>query len=313
MSPFFSIVIPVFNREERILKTVKSCLIQTYTDFEVIVIDDCSTDSTISRLSTLFDKRVKVYRNESNSERCFSRNKGVQLSMGEYVCFLDSDDLYMPDHLERLHQFIKSNKENNFMLFANSFVKNDKGELIKRIVPELNEADVFDYLLTYTPNPARVCVSRSILLLHSFDTQIPGMEDLDLWVRIAKEFPVYHIPSYTSVYVQHDDMYSVISKDRLTREIHMLTYIVEKNGLKSLTVKSSINRLFSMYYFHLSAIYFDNRQFRKTILCAIKSIWLCPRGYNGKTNKILLANIIYSTPILGMVVKRVFSLVRKLG
>ncbi|CAN0010341.1 unnamed protein product, partial [Chrysoparadoxa australica] len=100
MNPFFSIILPTYNRAHLIEKTVDHILSQTFKDFELIIIDDASTDKTLEVLNAIQDSRVMVLKNEVNLERSRSRNKGIDHAKGEWIAFCDSDDHWRTHHLE---------------------------------------------------------------------------------------------------------------------------------------------------------------------------------------------------------------------
>ncbi len=103
MSPLVSVVMPAYNAEKFITDAVLSVLNQTYQDYELIVIDDCSTDSTYQILTEICkkDNRIKLYRNAVNSGVSYTRNFGVSKACGEWIAFLDSDDIWAADKLEK--------------------------------------------------------------------------------------------------------------------------------------------------------------------------------------------------------------------
>lgn len=303
MSPFFSIIIPVYNRENKIENTINSCLSQTFTDFEIIIIDDCSTDATVEVIKSIHDERIKLLQNQVNSERCVSRNRGIEFAKGKYICFLDSDDLFLPNHLLTFYEELEKMNFQECMIFSNSYLQYEGKELLEKRVDPFQFTNRFAYLLEYTPNPARVCVSTSIVQQNLFDKNIPGIEDLDLWLRIALKYPIYHLEKYSNVYSIHDEMYSISSKKKFSNELRMFTYVANKPELKNILPKSKVNRLKSMCYF-LSNFAFESRERWKTIYYASLSFYLCPKGYNGRTNKILLANTLYSTPLIGFLIKK---------
>jgi len=108
MPSFFSIVIPTYNRSSQVKEAVYSVLNQTFTSFEVIVVDDGSSDDTeqvVSSIMTL-DSRVR-YVYQENKERGAARNHGISLAKGKWICFLDSDDIFLPIHLEEIYREIK--------------------------------------------------------------------------------------------------------------------------------------------------------------------------------------------------------------
>lgn len=106
-----SVIMPVYNCEKFIVKTIESVLAQTYHFFELIVVDDNSSDSSYAIISSLCadDERIKCYRLESNSGAAVARNTAVNLAKGEFLAFLDADDLWLPDKLEKQLDFMKNN------------------------------------------------------------------------------------------------------------------------------------------------------------------------------------------------------------
>jgi len=100
--PFFSIIIPVFNRAEVILRVINSCLSQSFADIEVIVIDDGSIDETVNMVRRLTDLRVRLIQHEENKGVCAARNTGARNSRGEWLLLIDSDDEFLPDALSQI-------------------------------------------------------------------------------------------------------------------------------------------------------------------------------------------------------------------
>ena len=104
-----SIIMPSYNTASYIQETVESVLKQTYTNWELIIVDDCSTDDTDDILATFTDKRIRIYKNEKNSGAAVSRNKALREANGKWIAFLDSDDLWSSDKLEKQITFMKKN------------------------------------------------------------------------------------------------------------------------------------------------------------------------------------------------------------
>ena len=100
MKTEFSIILPTYNRAHRINRAIESILEQRYSDWELIIVDDASTDNTEEVIQPyLSDLRIRYLKNETNQERCVSRNIGIYTAKGDYICFLDSDDYHLPHHL----------------------------------------------------------------------------------------------------------------------------------------------------------------------------------------------------------------------
>ena len=122
MKDLVSVVIPVYNREKTIVRAVKSVLNQTYKNIEVIIVDDCSSDNSRVVIENAFSENnnVRYICLEKNSGACVARNRGVQLSKGKYVAFLDSDDAFLPNKIEKQISFLC---ETNAQLCATDYIR----------------------------------------------------------------------------------------------------------------------------------------------------------------------------------------------
>ena len=109
--PLVSIITPLYNSEKYIGETIESVLNQTYKNWEMLIIDDCSKDNGVKIVNNyiLKDKRIKLFRNEKNEGVSFSRNRAIDLSQGKYIAFLDSDDLWKKEKLEKQISFMEKN------------------------------------------------------------------------------------------------------------------------------------------------------------------------------------------------------------
>jgi glycosyltransferase involved in cell wall biosynthesis len=304
ISPFFSIIIPLYNRRTRIDRAVHSVLSQTFTDWELIIVDDASTDSSWEHIQSYTDPRIRVLRNTINSERCITRNKGIALAKGKFICFLDSDDYHLPEHLHLLNTHILEKGQPEAMFFTNAWDENQQGQRGERMCPELEAHNLFHYILTYTFNPQRVAVHSKMLVEQKFDPAIPGLEDLDLWLRLAAKYPVFQIPVRSTVYVNHAEAYSSNAL-KYVMELQYFTHIFAKPELKHFLPKKSMNRLLSMCHFHMAQQAFVKNDFTNVRKHGIRSFVLYPSGYNGKTNIPLAVMLLYSMPILGALARAV--------
>jgi len=113
LTPFFSIVIPTYNRAQLVRESIDSALAQSFSDFEIVIVDDGSTDDTESIVKAISSNRILYYKKE-NSERGAARNFGIEKANGKYVVFMDSDDQMMTNHLETLHKHL-AQKEEDFI------------------------------------------------------------------------------------------------------------------------------------------------------------------------------------------------------
>ncbi|MEH7321092.1 glycosyltransferase family 2 protein, partial [Priestia megaterium] len=104
MNPTVSVIIPTYNVEAYIKETIQSVLNQTYQNFEIIIVDDCSTDGTVNVIKQFQDTRINLFLNEKNSGPSYSRNKAINLAKGEWIAILDSDDWWDRARLEKMIQ-----------------------------------------------------------------------------------------------------------------------------------------------------------------------------------------------------------------
>lgn len=305
--PFFSVIIPTYNRAPFIAGAVRSVLNQSYLDFELIIIDDASTDETESIVNGFSDNRIRYFKNEMNIERCKSRNKGISLATGRYICFLDSDDYHLPIHLEKLYDKISERSFPQALFFTNALNCDEEGVLTERLCPSLSDHNVFHYIVTYTFNPQRMCIHRYILEEFQFDPDVYVCEDVDLAARIATRYEVIQVPERTTVYVHHPSSFTGGDNRKPFKELENYKRIFAKPELLYKIPGKSKRRIKSMCYFHI-AVYCDkNKQKGKMYKAILKSFFFFPRGYNGKTNKILFVMFLYNIPVLG----KLFKLLRK--
>lgn len=304
--PYFSVIIATYNRAHSIRKAIESILKQSFQDFEIIVVDDASTDNTQEVLSVINDERLICIRNEKNEERCMSRNKGIALSSGKYICFLDSDDYHLSHHLETIHREIQKTNEPAAFFFTNAWNETNEGIRLQRVCPDYEGINPYAYFLHYTVNPQRWAVSREVLLNHLFDPEIVICEDMDTSLRIlASNTSIYQIKERTTVYVAAEDSFTVSDPKKAEKELFYLTKIFKRIELKGKLPKYETNRLLSMCHYHLAIKATNEGQNGKTLRHVFTSFRLFPKGYNGNTNKSLFVMFIYAFPVLGVFFKTI--------
>ena len=224
-TPAFSVVIPTYNRAGFIQRTIRSVLAQTFENFEVIVVDDGSTDNTGEIVEGIGDNRVLYHRKE-NEERAVARNTGRNLASGGYVTFLDSDDVVYPNHLAVAAEMIgKYNDPEWFHLhyeWANAGNQKRKVNPLPQIA---NEILVNGNHLSCDG----VFLRKDIADAMPFNTDraLSGTEDYELWLRLASRYPLYCDERITSALVEHPAR-SVVTMDRgkLVRRIELLEQYV---------------------------------------------------------------------------------------
>lgn len=190
----FSIIIPLYNKEFPIRQTLKSILLQTYTDFEVIIVDDGSTDDSVSVVNEVKDNRFKLI-HQLNAGPSKARNTGLKYSKGEWILFLDADDDLLPCALEHFNNLTE--KHLNYEFFAcSSWRKSGKHKIQPFNFKEglLKNPYAAMFLNYYCPRMGNFIVSRRVALLCPFDEKIRRFEDLEYFFRIFKNVKVYISP-----------------------------------------------------------------------------------------------------------------------
>src|SRR6187402_911428 len=126
---FFSVIIPLYNKVNFIESALKSVLGQTFTDFEIIIVEDCSTDNSFEAATKVNDPKIRILRYEKNKGLSASRNTGIQNATATYLCFLDADDAWQPDYLAKIHSLVQEFPEAR--LFATNYAEqyNEKSVL----------------------------------------------------------------------------------------------------------------------------------------------------------------------------------------
>jgi len=192
--PLVSVIIPTYNRPGLVAEAVVSVLAQTFRDFELLVVDDGSTDGTAETLAA-FAGQVTVLRHPDRRGVSAARNTGVAAAQGEWLAFLDSDDLWLPEKLDRQMAFLKAHPE--YLLCQTEEIWIRRGV---RVNPprhyQKEGGDIF------APSLERCLVSPSAVALHRrlledygpFDETLPAAEDYDLWLRLTWRYPVGLVP-----------------------------------------------------------------------------------------------------------------------
>ena len=186
-----SVVIPAHNCEYSVIASVNSVLKQTYRDFEIILIDDCSTDDTYKLLKSFSnqDNRIRVFQNEHNLGPAGTRNYGVRLAKGKWIAFLDSDDLWKKEKLEKQLTLANSVKEAKLLFTGSAFIEAD-GNPIPYILHVPETIDRKSLLKQNLISCSSVLVDRKLMLKYPMPDVNGIHEDFATWLRILKAVPL---------------------------------------------------------------------------------------------------------------------------
>ncbi|RUO49318.1 glycosyltransferase family 2 protein [Pseudidiomarina donghaiensis] len=233
----FSVVIPLYNKELSIRNTIQSVLDQTCQDFEIVVVNDGSTDNSAAVVEAIEDDRIRLI-HQKNQGVSAARNRGIEEARCEWIAFLDGDDLWQPNHLEEVSEAMELYP--NEKIYVTSFEYSDK----RKIFRHSRASKIFrinGYFLEAMDEPL---MWTSIVVVHKsciekvggFDKQLDRGEDLEFWARLAKSYPIVKSAVYTSIY-------------RVDAENRSDSRVVGKNSLVFNLDLNSINDGFERRYF----------------------------------------------------------------
>jgi glycosyltransferase involved in cell wall biosynthesis len=226
--PFFSVVIPTYNRAAFIEATLKSVLSQTYLHYEIIVVDNCSTDNTEELLQPYIHAgQIQFIKHEQNFERAHSRNTGMSAARGDFVTLLDSDDFMYPTNLADAAKYARANPDIKCFHNRYEFVDSERNVLRRQTLPPLN-----NQLRAIAGGNFMTCIGdfihREIYEQYKFDVtpDLTGGEDWEFWLRVLADYKVGRIEKINSGILQHEG-----------RSVNNQSLDSMKRGLEHLFVK----------------------------------------------------------------------------
>lgn len=233
MEELVSIIMPSYNTGKYIVESIESVLRQTYSNWELIIVDDCSTDNTDEVVASyLNDSRIKYLKNEKNSGAAVSRNYALREAKGKWIAFLDSDDLWLPDKLKKQIQFMKNN---NYYFSYTDYRIQHNGEWIPYLYygPDVINKHMmknYCYFSTIT-----VIYDREKIGLIQIEP-IRKNNDYAMWLKIIEKAPCYRFPECLSYYIKHDGSISSGSKLKLIKHHYIMWRIAEKKNPMNATI-----------------------------------------------------------------------------
>lgn len=286
----FSVIIPLFNKEDFIEKTLKSVLSQSFTDFEVIIINDGSTDKSEEKVLKFKDKRIQYFF-KKNEGVAATRNFGIEKAQSNYITFIDADDFWYPNFLEVMFENIQRFPDLKVFSGAIEF------EISKKVIPssysiiKTAESEIVNYFEASLKETV-ICTSCAVFdkrifeKIGTFDIQLKNGEDTDLWIRLGLLYPVLFSWKILARYTYADKS---LTKNHKT-SIHSLIFSkytsLEKTNpnLKkfldlnrfSLAIKSKIMYDNERFKFFSKGIDLNNLSYKKRILLHLPAYLLKP-------------------------------------
>jgi glycosyltransferase involved in cell wall biosynthesis len=275
--PFFSIIIPTHNRSGYLKEALEKLSEQTFKNFEVIVINDCSSDDTENVVLNHRTLNIVYHKNRVNLERSASRNIGIEKATGGYLLFLDDDDYYLPEHLDSIFQYITNCSEKSAIFYTHKTVFfEDKGHFEKKSISDIpNGDDPLKYLLfkEYTLGTPNLIVPSILAKTNLFSNKLVYSEDTEWLIRNIITNPNLHcIPIYSLVIRQHATNSGKLNKDIGMLRLESYRQILSNEIARKRIPKQAIKIIYSDCYFKSAIFNYDNNKKLTALFLCLKSI-----------------------------------------
>ena len=286
--PFFSVIIPLFNKEKFIETTLKSVLDQTFADFELIIVNDGSTDNSEKIIVTFDDPRIRYFTKE-NGGASSARNYGIMKAQSNFISFIDADDFWYPTFLEEM--FEKINRFPDIKVFSAAIeIETSKSTFPAHYsVAKTGDFEIVNYFAASTKETV-ICTSCAVFSktvfeeIGTFDTEIKSGQDTDMWIRIGLKYSVLFSWKILARYVyDHKSLSKNINY--LDHKIDFAKYTEEEKmnpDLKkfldlnrfSIAIKYKITGNKKLFENHYNAIDMKNLELKKRVLLLLPTFIL---------------------------------------
>jgi glycosyltransferase involved in cell wall biosynthesis len=229
-NPLVSVILPCYNAENFVEASVRSIMDQTYSNLEIILIDDSSSDKTLYILQSLgkLDPRIKIFHNEKNEGLVASLNKGIANAKGKYIARMDADDIALANRIEKQVNFMEVNND-VAVCGSNYLVIDDKNKQVGKIEFPLENAVIKTELLFTNAfgHPTTIIKKEALEKCGYYEEGMVPAEDYELWIRISKHYEVANIYDKLLKYRVHENNLTITKKEN---QIHVFRKIMNKHG-----------------------------------------------------------------------------------
>jgi glycosyltransferase involved in cell wall biosynthesis len=249
--PEISVIVPVYNGEKFIAETIKSVLNQTFKDFELIIVNDGSTDKTLDIVNKFRDGRIRVFSFENQGSYA-ARNQGLRLSRGRYVSFIDADDLWTKDKLSLQLEALRNNPNAAASYSWTDFI-DEGGSIINKGAPVKFEGIVYRDLFVhfFLENGSNALIKKEAADNLKFDESLINGGDVDFFIRLAKTNAFVYVPKYQIKYRQQQNSSSNINLLRTENFfLSVLTKLINDDPSLKYLDSQSKNYFYTHSFFH---------------------------------------------------------------
>ncbi|MDH4232118.1 MAG: glycosyltransferase [Nitrospirota bacterium] len=268
--PTISVIIPTYNRAERLQHAMASVLRQTCGDFELIVVDNGSTDNTREIVTNTRDARIHYISHPTNCGAAVARNIGIRGAKGEFIGFLDDDDEWLPCKLEKQLDTFRNSRSNVGVVYSGSSIISDRsGRTIHSFASHSPGHKDIDFLRTVTFSTSVPLIRKSCFLdVGLFDETLPGAQDKDMWIRLAKHYEFGFVPEILVKRYIHGEQISADLKIKIEAK--------EKIYRKYFDVLSLHPDIMADHLWRIGILYCIDGRSAEGMRCFWKAILRCP-------------------------------------
>ncbi len=223
LNPLVTVLMPLYNGEKYIEETMKSILFQSYKNFELLIIDDGSTDNSINKIKMFSDKRINFIKNNNNIGQTKTLNKGIRLAKGKYIARIDQDDVNHKERLDLQVKYLEENPEIALIGTSINFIDHKGEHLINRESIK-GHTQIINYFCVDNQIPHSSAIFRRniAIQLNGYSENYKICQDFEFWIRLAKHFKIDNLKE-TLVSIRIHDSQSL--KNRKTKKNHFIEII----------------------------------------------------------------------------------------
>ena len=270
-----SIIIPTYNRAYLVGRAINSILNQTFQDFEIIVVDDGSTDNTEDVVKRLGNGSINYIKHKENKGRSAARNSGIKAAKGEFIAFQDSDDEWLPEKLEKQIEAFKNVLPEIGGVYTGFWrIESNKKSYVPSNKFAKKEGDIYGALLkeNFIGIPVTLIKKECFKKVGLFDEKLPALEDWELWIRISKYYQFKYVAEPLTIsYCQADsisiDSNSLIEAYKLILKSHFDEMKKNKKDLGE-------------HYCNIGNLLCSNREIKQGRRYFMKAVRTCPLSIN---------------------------------
>lgn len=263
-----SVIIPLYNKGLSVKNSIKSVLNQTYTDFEIIIVNDGSTDNSLEIANSISDNRIRIY-SKKNEGVSVARNYGITKARGEIISFLDADDIWLPNYLENVYTMYK--QDNEVGMYIQNMIqipqekKKETLEKLKNITIGERDIKIYDnwaevfHKLSYITST--ISIKKELInSVGGFDRTLVLGEDQDLWLRCGIRTKVAYTPVINTMILFYGKEYHSDRKKYSPEKYHGYKWAMEKEKMLSYKSKG-IEKAVNIGIQHGSVLFYREKRY----------------------------------------------------